>query len=100
MQRSRQHERLKSRERGRKEKPTRGGRFDASTRIKVIEIELTGSPQRLKYAIHKLKKSTKPQKILRVPQHDMDKAKDIAKELGAKLTITNLSKTKRKSTKR
>ncbi|GAF74470.1 unnamed protein product [marine sediment metagenome] len=100
MQRSRQHERLKSREQGRKEKPTTHGRFDASTRIKVIEIERTGSPQRLRHAIQKLKKSTKPQKILRVPQHDMDKATDIAKELRAKLTITNLSKTKRKSIKR
>jgi len=99
LKRSKQHERLKSRERGRKEKPTKGGRFDASTRIKVVEIERTGSPQRLKHAIQKLKKSTKPQKILRVPEHDMNKAKDIAKELRAKLTITNLSKTKRKSTK-
>ncbi len=99
MNRSKQHERLKSQERGHKEKPTKGGRFDASTRIKVVEIERTGSPQRLKHAIQKLKKSTKPQKILRVPEHDMNKAKDIAKELKAKLTITNLGKTKRKSTK-
>lgn len=99
MKRSKQHERLKSRELGRKERPTKGGRFDASTRIKDVEIERTGSPQRLKHAIQKLKKSTKPQKILRVPEHDMNKAKDIAKELRAKLTITNFKKTKRISTK-
>lgn len=99
MKRSKQHEILKSREQGQKEKPTKGGRFDASTRIKVVEIERTGSPQRLKHAILKLKKSTKPQKILRVPDHDMKKAKNIAKELGANLTITNLGRTKRASTK-
>jgi len=99
LKRSRQHEILKSRERGKKEKSTRGGRFDASTTIKVVEIERTGSPQRLEHAILKLRKSTKPQKILRVPDHDMKKAKDIAKKLGANLTITNLGKTKRASTK-
>jgi hypothetical protein len=99
LKRSTQHEILKSRERGKKEKPTRGGRFDAATTIKVVEIERTGSSQRLRHAILKLKKSTKPQKILRVPEHDMNKAKDIAKELKAKLTITNLSKTKRESIK-
>ena len=99
MKRSKQHEILKSRERGNKEKPTRGGRFDASTIIKVVEIERTGSSQRLEHAILKLKKSTKPQKILRVPNHNMKKAKEIAKKLGANLTITNLGKTKRVSTK-
>ena len=77
MKRSTQHEKLKSRERGQKEKPTKGGRFDASTRIKVVEIERTGSPQRLKQAIQKLKKSTNTQKILRDPENHMNKSKDI-----------------------
>jgi len=99
MPRSRQHERLKSCERGRKERPTTRGRFYGSTRIKVVEIERKASPQRLIHAIQKLKKSTKPQKILIVPQHDMDKAKDITKQLRAKLTITNLIKTKIKTIK-
>lgn len=99
MPRSKQHERLKSRESGRKERPTTRGRFDVSTKTKDVEIERSGSPQRIKHAVSKLKGTTKPQKILRVPQSDMDKASKIAKDMNAKITITNLGKTKRTSTK-
>ncbi len=99
MSRSKQHERLKSLESGRKERPTPKGRFDVSTRIKDVEIERSGSPQRIKHAISKLKDTTKPQKVLRVPQHDMNRASKIAREMNAKITITNLGKTKSRSTK-
>ena len=99
MQRSKQHEILKGREMGIKEKPVRGGRLDAGTKIKAVEIERTGSPKGLKHAIEKLKGSHKPQKVLRVPQKDMEKAREIAKQERAKITITNISKTKRTSTK-
>ena len=96
MKRSNQHERLKKKERGIKEKKVKGGRLDSSTKIKDVEIERTGSLQRLKHAIKKLKDSKKPQKVLRVPQKDMKKAEEIAKQLNAKITITNLQKTKSK----
>lgn len=99
MSRSKQHERLKSIESGRKERLTPKGRFDVSTKIKDVEIERSGSPQRIKHAVSKLKDTTKPQKVLRVPQYDMSKASKIAKEMNAKITITNLGKTKRRSTK-
>ena len=99
MQRSKQHEILKRQERGIKEKPVRGGRLNAWTKIKAVEIERTGSTEGLKHAIEKLKGSHKPQKILRVQQKDMEKARQIAKQGRAKITITNLSKTKRTSIK-
>lgn len=99
MKRSKQHEILKQKERGRKERQVKRGRLDVSTKIKDVEIQRDASPQKLGHAIRKLKDSTKPQRVLRVPQKDMNKAADIAKKLKANITITNIGKTKRRKIK-
>ncbi len=94
MKKSQRHERLKKQERGRKERPVKKGRLDVSTRIKDVEIQRDASPQNLRHAIGKLKDSTKPQRVLRVPQKDIKKAADLAKQMRANITITNIGKTK------
>lgn len=70
---ARQHEVLKRKAagpRGKTEVPikvgSRMGRIDAKTRKKAIEVERGGDPKRIKWALKKLSKSRKPQKILKV----------------------------------
>ena len=80
-----------------KEVPIKGGRrLDAIRGHYAIEVERSGSKNGLNKAISRLKTQTNKSKILRVPQKDMNKAVEIAEQKGIKLTITNLSKTKRK----
>lgn len=73
-----------------------GKRLDARRGKYAIEVERSGSSQRIGMAISRLKTQTAYKKILRVPQSDMQKAVNIAKKRDAKISITNLSKTKRK----
>ena len=93
--RTKRHEELKRKERGKPEQPVPGGRVDKGTAKSVTEIERSGDANRIKHAIRKLKGAKQPRKILRVRQQDMPLAKQIAKEDNAPITITNLSKTKR-----
>jgi len=93
--RTSRHEELKRKERGKPEQPVPGGRVDKGTAKSVTEIERSGDPNRIKHAIRKLKGAKQPGKTLRVPQKDMPLAEQIAREQGAQITLTNLSKTKR-----
>ena len=99
MPESRSHKRAKGPAR-RTEVPISGGRrLDAKRGKYAIEVERSGSPQRIVKAISRLKTQTSSKKILRVPQSDMKKTVSIAKKGGVKLSVTNLSKTKRRTVK-
>ena len=81
----------------RKEIPIKGGRrLDAIRGNYAIEVERSGSKTNLNKALDRLKTQSNKSKILRVPQKDMEKAIELAKKKGINVTITNLSKTKRK----
>lgn len=81
----------------RKEVLIRGGRrLDAKRGRTVIEIERSGAKQGIDRAIRRLKTQRNAPKILRVPQNDMDKAIQEARRLKANVTVTNLSKTRRR----
>jgi hypothetical protein len=82
------------------EKAISGGhRIDAVTSKKATEIERSGNSNALKEAAKRLKDSGKSQKILQVPQNDMNKAVEAAENVGVKLTVRNLSGTKRRYVK-
>ena len=99
------HRKLKNKEPGEKEKVVhRGagkrGRLDSASNKRAIEIERGGKKQ-IEKSIINLLASRKETKILRAPQKNMALAKQVAKRVlnkskskGAKIRITNLSKTK------
>ncbi len=72
-------------------------RLDAVRGHHAIEVERSGSPQGIAAALSRLKTQTNKNKILRVPQGDMPKAVDLARKKGMNVTVTNLSKSKRKN---
>jgi hypothetical protein len=81
----------------RKEVPiSRGRRLDAKRGNTAIEVERSGRLQKIGQAIRRLDTQRNSKKILRVPQSDMGKAIDVLHWMGRhKITVTNLSKTKR-----
>ncbi|MDI6775896.1 MAG: hypothetical protein QMD03_01415 [Syntrophales bacterium] len=94
---SRSHKRGKG-SASRTEVPIGGGkRLDAKRGHYAIEVERGGTSLAINKALDRLKTQKSSSKILRVPQNDIDKAVGLAKEKGMNVTITNLSKTKRKS---
>lgn len=72
-------------------------RLDAETKKRATEVERSGSMDRLKKAAKRLKKSGKHQKILQVPQNDIDKAVEAMRDVGVSGTVKNMSNTKRRS---
>ena len=70
--------------------------MDMATERQAIEIERSGSMERLREAARRLKMSGKPQKVLRVPQKDMAKAARAMKDIGVSGTVKNLSGTKQR----
>ena len=91
------HKRTVDREagpKGRKEVPVRGGRLDAATQRRAIEVETSGSPARLTHAAHKLKESAKSQRVLVVPQRDFPKAREAMRRAGVSGTVKNLTGTR------
>lgn len=83
---------------GRTEAPLKGGRrLDAATPKKAVEVQRSGDPKLLQKAAQRLKASGKPQKVLQVPQGDMDKAADAMRSVNVKGTVKNMGATKRKS---
>ena len=85
---------------GKTEAPLKGGgRLDARTKIKATEVERSGSSAGLEKAAKRLKQSRKPQKVLMVPQNDMDKATKAMRKVGVSGTVKNLSGTKRRQVK-
>ena len=96
MPESRSHKRGKGRA-ARKEVPiSRGRRLDAIRGRHAIEVERGGTPQKIRQALSRLKTQRNRNKILRVPQEDMNKAVRLARQKRMNVTVTNLSKTKRK----
>jgi hypothetical protein len=64
-----------------------------------LEIDHLRPASRAESSPHHLGKAQRNKnKILRVPQKDMEFAADLAKKKGVHITVTNLSKTKRKKT--
>ena len=83
---------------GQTEVPLSGGRrLDAATKNKATEVERSGSSSNLEKAAKRLRDSKKSQKVLQVPQKDMDKAVNAMKKIGISGTVKNMSSTKRKS---
>jgi len=100
MSESKSHKRLKKKAAGKggttEKSITKRRRLDAQTKDKRIatEIERSGDKDSLEEAVKRLKDSQSPQKVLLVPQGDMLKAVEAAKDVGVKLKVMNLSKTK------
>lgn len=80
---------------------SRGRRLDAKDNERAREVERSGDPKKIKKAIQRLNTQKNKKKELIVPNTDLDKAKEIAKEESkGTLTIQNLSKTKRRYVKK
>jgi hypothetical protein len=83
----------------RKEVPiSRGRRLDAIRGKFAIEVERGGDPKKIDQVLSRLRTQHNKSKILRVPQKDMDMAIQQAQKKKVHVTVTNLSKTKRRST--
>ncbi len=96
MAESQSHKRGKGKA-SRKEVPISGGRrLDAIRGQSAIEVERGGTPRKIDQALSRLATQRNKGKILRVPQNDMDMAVQRARAKGMNVTVTNLSKTKRK----
>lgn len=103
MPESKRHKDLKRQEArtGRTEVTLRSGlRVDAMTRRRAVEIERSESSRSFEKAIRRLQSTRKTQRILRVPDQNLDMAADVARDMGADVTITNFSKTRRRNIRR
>ena len=74
-------------------------RLDALTvsGSRATEVERSGNPDNLKKAALRLKASDAPQKVLQVPQKDMDAAADAMRKAGVSGTVKNLGGTASRS---
>ena len=101
MSETKSHKSAKSRaagKSGRTEVPiSRGRSLDAATPGKAFEVERSGTQAGLEKAARRLKASGKPQKVLQVPQKDMDKAAKAMRSVGVGGTVKNMGGTKRRS---
>ena len=75
---------------------SRRRRLDAIRGHHAIEVERSGSKQGINKALSRLKTQRNKNKIIRVPQKDMNKARQQVRKKGMNVTITNLSKTRRR----
>ena len=86
---------------GQTEVPLPGGRrLDAATPKRATEVERSGTTVGLRKAARRLRDSGKPQKILQVPQKDMDKAAQAMRDVGVSGTVKNMGDTKRRSVRK
>ena len=86
---------------GRTEVPLSGNRrLDAATPSRATEVERTGSQKALEKAARRLRDSGKKQKVLQVPNQDMDKATEAMRKVGVSGTVKNLGGTKRRSVRK
>lgn len=82
---------------GRTEKPIQGGRrLDARRGNVAVEIERSGQAARLRQAARRLGTEKNAARKLQVPQPHMDKAVAAGEAAGVKLTVENLSGTRRR----
>ena len=79
-----------------------GKRLDARTQGggRATEVERSGSPQGLEAAASRLKRSGAPQKVLQVPQKDMDAAAQAMRKQDVGGTVKNMRGTKRRTVPR
>jgi hypothetical protein len=75
---------------------SRRRRLDAVRGKHAIEVERGGTPGKIDQALSRLRTQTNKNKILRVPQSDMDMAVQRARQKRMNVIVTNLAKTKRK----
>ena len=77
-------------------------RLDARTEGggRATEVERSGSRQGLEAAARRLKQSGAPQKVLQVPQKDMDAAAQAMRKVGTSGTVRNMGGTRRRSVSR
>lgn len=76
---------------------SRGRRLDAlSPGGRATEVERSGNARALQSAASRLKASRAKQKVLQVPQHDMDKAAAALRREKVSGTVKNMSGTKRR----
>lgn len=69
---------------GRTEVPLKGKwRLDAVSKVKATGVEQSGTIAGLEKAAKRLKDSRKRQKVLQVPQKDMDKASQAMRDVGS-----------------
>ena len=86
--------------RGRTEVPLSGNqRLDALTQGggRATEVERSGIRAGLNAAARRLRKSGASQKVLQVPQKDMDAASKALRDAGIGGTVKNMGRTKRRS---
>ena len=92
------HKETKVREAGTKGKTevaiSRGRRIDAATASRAIEVETSGSPDRLRQAARRLAESGRRQHVMVVPERDMPKATEAMRRSRVTGTVRNLSGTK------
>ena len=104
MSESKSHKQAKAKAAGKSgitEMPLPGNRrLDAATAKRATEVERSGTKQGLKKAAQRLKSSGKPQKVLQVPQNDMDMATEAMKAAGIGGTVKNMGGTKRRSVRK
>ena len=104
MSESASHKRAKNKAAGSKGKTEvrqRGGtRLDAATKRTATEVERSGNPRSLQAAAKRLQKSGKPQRVLQVPQKDMDKAAEAMRRAGVSGTVKNMGGTNRRSVRK
>lgn len=94
MPESRSHKKGKGKA-ARTEVPIPGGRrLDAIRGNSAIEVELGGTPEKIDEALARLKTQKNKNKILRVPQKNIDMAGQRVRQKRMNVTITNLSKTR------
>jgi len=85
---------------GQVEVPLRGGkRLDALTEGggRATEVERSGTSQGLTAAARRLKQTKAAQKVLQVPQKDMNAAAQAMRKVGTGGTVKNMSGTRRRS---
>ena len=100
MSESEAHKRAKRKAAGRSgqtEKQLSGNRrLDAASPKRATEVERSGSSSGLQKAARRLRDSGRHQKVLQVPQKDMDLAADAMRKVGVSGTVKNMGGTKRR----
>jgi hypothetical protein len=74
-----------------------GRRLDALTQTgRATEIERSGTPAGLEAAARRLRDADASQRVLQVPQHDMDAATSAMRKVGVHGTVKNMVGTRRR----
>jgi hypothetical protein len=74
--------------------PVPGGRLDACSSGHAVEVERSGSRERLDNAARKLGASGRKRRVLQVPHHHMELALEALRSQGVSGTVKNMGGTK------